>query len=79
MFVISRGDAFLKAYRNNLGKQNQHALEASQVAQAMIRLMQKRMSEGFGLSVCLEGIHYFKGSMTELRKIKSDSRNRARY
>ena len=60
--------AFLKAYQNNLAKQNQHALEASQVAQAMIRLMQKRMSEGFGLSVSLEGIHYFKGSMTELRK-----------
>ena len=48
-------EAFIKAYQNNLAKQNQHALEASQVAQAMIRLMQKRMSEGFGLSVCLEG------------------------
>ena len=58
--------AFLKAYRNNLAKQNEHALDASQVAQAIIRLMQKRMSEGAHLSECLGGVCYFKGSMTGL-------------
>jgi hypothetical protein len=31
--------AFLEAYENNLAKQNEHALEASQVAQAMIRFI----------------------------------------
>jgi hypothetical protein len=71
--VISRclgypDGAFLKAYQNNLAKQNQHALDATQVAQAIIRLMQKRTSEGSGLSPNLEGISFFNGSMTKLRK-----------
>jgi len=71
--VISRclgypDGAFLKAYRDNQAKQNEHALEASQVAQAIIRLMQKRTSERSGLSPILGDISFFNGSMTELRK-----------
>ena len=41
--------AFIKAYTTNLAKQNEHALEASQVATAVIKLMEKRMSEGSAL------------------------------
>jgi hypothetical protein len=72
--VISRclgyaEDAFIKAYTKNLAKQNEHALEASQVATAVIKLMEKRMSEGLSLSECIEGVCYFNGSMTELLKI----------
>jgi hypothetical protein len=58
--------AFINAYVKNLAKQNEHALEASPVATAVIKLMEKRMSEGSSLSECIGGICYFKGSMTEL-------------
>jgi hypothetical protein len=58
--------AFIQAYKMNLAKQNEHALDASPVATAMIRLMEKRMSEGSSLSECLDGLHYFEGSMTDL-------------
>jgi hypothetical protein len=61
--------AFIKAYNENLDKQNEHALEASQVATAVIRLMKKRMSEGTFLSECLGGVCYFSGSMTGLLTI----------
>ena len=61
--------AFLRAYSKNLAAQNEHALEASQISTAIIKLMEKRMSEGTYLSECIRGIRYFKGSMTELRKI----------
>jgi hypothetical protein len=57
---------FVKAYNNNLAKQNEHALEASQVATAVIKLMEKRMSEGAHLSECLGGVCCYKGSMTGL-------------
>jgi len=69
--VISRclghpEDAFIKAYNRNLAKQNEHALEASPTATAMIRLMEKRMTEGFTLSECIDGVRYFEGTMTDL-------------
>ena len=75
--VISRclgypDGAFLTAYTKNLAKQNEHALEASQVATAIIRLMEKTMSEGFFLLECIGGVCYFKGSMTDLLKILKD-------
>ncbi len=61
--------AFLRAYSKNLATQNEHALEASQISTAIIKLMEKRMSEGSSLSECIGGIGYFKGSMTDLLKI----------
>jgi hypothetical protein len=67
---------FIQAYKKNLAKQNEHALEASPVATVMIRLMEKRMSEGSSLAECLDGLHYFEGSMTDLlidlKKIAED-------
>ena len=68
--------AFIQAYKKNLARQNEHALEASPVATVMIRLMEKRMSEGSSLSECLDGLHYFEGSMSDLlidlKKIAED-------
>jgi hypothetical protein len=58
--------AFFQAYEKNSAKLNTHALEASAVATAMIRLMEKRMSEGSKLSECIDGLRYFEGSMTDL-------------
>lgn len=59
-----------------MAKQNEHALEASPTATAMIRLMEKRMTDGSMLSDCFGGVRYFKGSMTDLlmdlKKIAED-------
>jgi hypothetical protein len=58
--------AFINAYVKNLAKQNEHALEASPVATAVIKLMEKRMSEGDHLYECLGGVCCYNGSMTGL-------------
>lgn len=61
--------AFLRVYTKNLAKQNDHAIEASQVATAMIRSMEKRIAGGTDLTECSHDLHYFKGSMTDLLKV----------
>jgi hypothetical protein len=58
--------AFFQAYEKNSAKLNTHALEASAVATAMIRLMEKRMSEESKLTECIDGLRYFEGSMNNL-------------
>lgn len=45
---------------------------ASQVATAMVSLMEKRITEGIDLVECFGGLRYFSGTMTELRKALKD-------
>ena len=61
--------SFIKVYNRNLAKQIEYTLEPSEVFTTMIRLMEKRMSEGSSLSERIDGICNFKTSMTDLLKI----------